>query len=137
MSSAPAHGPDTHDDHAFTGEPVQVLSPDEPRTPGWIPLLGIAFFTDAGRLWSGDVPYGVNTPTRYSVGFSLLGTAPAASARLWRVDLAYAMNPEIGRRRFELRIGNTDKTTFFLPEPADLQSGRERTVPTSVFRWPQ
>jgi hypothetical protein len=47
MSSAPAHGPDTHDDHAFTGEPVQVLSPDEPRTPGWIPLLGVAVFTTA------------------------------------------------------------------------------------------
>jgi hypothetical protein len=47
MSSSPAHGPDTHDDHAFTGEPVQVLSPDEPRTPGWIPLLGLALFTAA------------------------------------------------------------------------------------------
>jgi hypothetical protein len=99
--------------------------------------LGIGFFSDAGRLWAGDVPYGVNTPMRYSVGISLLGAAPAGSARLWRLDLAYAMNPEVGRRRFELRIGNMDKTTFFLPEPADLQSGRERTVPTSVFRWPQ
>jgi hypothetical protein len=45
MSSA--HAPDAHDDHAFTGEPVQVLSPDEPRTPGWIPLLGLALFTAA------------------------------------------------------------------------------------------
>jgi len=99
--------------------------------------FGIGFFSDAGRLWAGDVPYAVNTPMHYSVGFSLLGTAPAGSARLWRLDLAYAMNPEIGRRRFEVRIGNTDKTTFFLPEPADLQSGREKTVPTSVFRWPE
>jgi outer membrane protein assembly factor BamA len=99
--------------------------------------FGIGFFSDAGRLWAGDVPYGVTTPVRYSVGISLLGTAPAGSARLWRLDLAYAMNPEVGRRRFELRIGSTNKATFFLPEPADLQSGREKTVPTSVFRWPQ
>lgn len=99
--------------------------------------FGIGAFADAGRLWAGDAPYGVNTPIHYSVGFSLLGTAPAASARLWRLDFAFAMNPEVGGHRFELRLGNTDKTTFFLPEPSDLQSGRERTVPTSVFRWPQ
>jgi hypothetical protein len=99
--------------------------------------FGIGMFADAGRLWAGDVPYGVNTPTHYSVGFSLLGTAPPASARLWRLDFAFALNPESGGHRFELRLGNTDKTTFFLPEPNDLQSGRERTVPTSVFRWPQ
>lgn len=99
--------------------------------------FGIGAFADAGRLWAGDVPYGVNTPTHYSVGFSLLGTAPKASARLWRLDFAFAVNPETGGHRFEMRLGNTDKTTFFLPEPGDLQSGRERTVPTSVFRWPQ
>jgi hypothetical protein len=99
--------------------------------------FGIGLFTDAGRLWAGDVPYGVNTPMHYSVGFSLLGTAPPASARLWRLDFAVALNPETGGHRFEFRLGNTDKTTFFLPEPNDLQSGRERTVPTSVFRWPQ
>jgi hypothetical protein len=52
MSAAPpAHGPvghdgpAGHDDHGFTGEPVQVLAPDEPRTPGWLPLLGAALFT--------------------------------------------------------------------------------------------
>ena len=99
--------------------------------------FGIGAFADAGRLWAGDAPYGVNTPMRYSVGFSLLGTAPPASARLWRIDFALALSPEVGGHRFELRVGNTDKTTFFLPEPSDLQSGRERTVPTSVFRWPQ
>jgi hypothetical protein len=99
--------------------------------------FGIGFFADAGRLWAGDVPYGVNTPVRSSIGFSLLGTAPRGSARLWRLDFVLAANPEMGRRRFEVRFGNTDKTTFFLPEPADLQSGKERTVPTSVFRWPQ
>ena len=99
--------------------------------------LGVGAFVDAGRLWAGDVPYGVNTPVRSSIGFSLLATAPAASARMWRLDLAFAVNPEAIGHHFEIRIGNTDKTTFFLPEPADLQSARERTVPTSVFRWPR
>jgi hypothetical protein len=40
-------------------------------------------------------------------------------------------------RRFELRISSTDKTTFFLAEPGDVQATREKTVPSSVFRWPR
>jgi hypothetical protein len=51
MSAAPdAHTPNAHDDHAhaFDGEPVKVLPPDEPRTPGYIPLLGVALFVVAG-----------------------------------------------------------------------------------------
>jgi hypothetical protein len=48
MSSAPdAPAHDAHADHAFTGEPVQQVAPDEPRTPGWLPLLGVALFTTA------------------------------------------------------------------------------------------
>jgi hypothetical protein len=56
---------------------------------------------------------------------------------MWRLDLAFAVNPEAVGNHVELRIGNTDKTTFFLAEPADLQAARERTVPSSVFRWPR
>lgn len=50
MSSAPeAHGHDAHE--AFTGEPVQELAADEPRTPGWLPLLGIGLFTAAAVVF--------------------------------------------------------------------------------------
>jgi hypothetical protein len=99
--------------------------------------IGVGVFADAGRLWAGDIPYGVTTPVRKSFGVSLLGTVPPASARLWRLDLAIAANPEMPGHRFELRISSTDKTTFFLPEPSDIQATRERTVPSSVFRWPR
>jgi hypothetical protein len=54
MSSAPAsaaHGHDAHEAHAFTGEPVQALPADEPRTPGWLPLLGMALFTGAAAVF--------------------------------------------------------------------------------------
>ena len=59
------------------------------------------------------------------------------SSDIWRVDLAYAINPEVGGHRFELRFSNTNKTTFFLAEPSDIQATREHTVPSSVFRWPK
>ena len=88
--------------------------------------LGVAVFADAGRLWAGDIPYGITTPLRTSAGLSVLGAAPSGSARLWRVDLAVALAPEKGGRRLELHFESLDK-----------QAARERTVPSSVFRWPR
>jgi hypothetical protein len=91
---------------------------------------------DAGRLWAGDIPYGVSTPVRTGFGVSLLAAIPPNSARLWRLDFAIANNPEVGGRHFEVRLGNTNRTSFFLAEPGDIAATRERTVPSSVFRWP-
>lgn len=98
--------------------------------------IGVGAFADAGRLWAGDIPYGVSTPVRKSVGVSLLGAVPRGSARLWRIDLAFAVNPEERGHHVELRFGSTNKTNFFLAEPTDIAATRERTVPSSVFRWP-
>lgn len=36
-----------HHDHAFDGEPIEVLPADEPRTPGWVPALGAVLFVSA------------------------------------------------------------------------------------------
>jgi hypothetical protein len=41
-----AHAAADHD-HAFDGEPIDELPADEPRTPGWIPVLGIVLFVTA------------------------------------------------------------------------------------------
>lgn len=35
---------DAHHDHDFDGEPAKELGPDEPQTPGWLPLVGAAVF---------------------------------------------------------------------------------------------
>jgi hypothetical protein len=99
--------------------------------------VGIGAFTDVGRLWAGDIPYGMSTPVHSSIGISLLAAVPSGSARLWRVDLAFALNPEPGAGRFELHFEGLDKTLFFLREPSDIEAVRERTVPSSVFRWPR
>ena len=63
--------------------------------------------------------------------------AAALMTTWWRIELAYARNPEPGGSRFELRLRSSDKTAFFFREPADIEATRERTVPSSVFRWPQ
>jgi hypothetical protein len=99
--------------------------------------LGVGAFVDAGRLWAGDIPYGVSTPLRTAFGVSLLAAVPPNSSRLWRLDIAIAKNPELGGHHFEVRLGNWNRTLFFLPEPGDIAATRERTVPASIFRWPQ
>lgn len=44
------HNDASHHDH-FDNEPVQELAADEPRTPGWVPVLGLALFFIAGTAW--------------------------------------------------------------------------------------
>jgi hypothetical protein len=53
--AAHSAGDHAHDDHArgdhahdFDGEPVQALPADEPRTPSWLPILGLLLFVTAG-----------------------------------------------------------------------------------------
>ncbi|APR83660.1 Hypothetical protein A7982_09009 [Minicystis rosea] len=70
MSSAhDAHGASAHahDDHdVFDGEPAHELSPGEPRSPNWLPALGLALFTLAGvyMLSGGDSNATGLTPPR-------------------------------------------------------------------------
>lgn len=46
----PSAGDHAHDDHAhaFDGEPATTLPADEPRTPAWVPMLGIVLFLGFG-----------------------------------------------------------------------------------------
>lgn len=113
------------DDRQFVGRPYGIGD------------FGVGGFLDAGRLWAGDIPYGVTTPIRASLGASLFTAIPAGTARIWRLDLAYALQPELRGRHFELRLSNSNKATFFLPEPEDISATRERSVPSSIFRWPE
>ncbi len=58
MSTAHHATADHHETHAFDDTPVQELSADEPRTPGWMPVLGLALFVVAAvaYLLGGDAP---------------------------------------------------------------------------------
>jgi hypothetical protein len=97
--------------------------------------LGGAAFIDAGRQWSGDVPFGVTTPVKASVGIALLAAVPSRSARLWRADLAFPISRGAGSG-WTLRFTNADRTAFVFRDPRDVAAGREVTVPSSIFAWP-
>jgi hypothetical protein len=96
---------------------------------------GLALFAEAGRIWQGDVPYGVSTPVRYAVGASLLAAVPPRSQRLWRLDIAVPLSNDAGTR-VEFRLSQGKRTRTFWDEPDDMVRSRARTVPTSIFSWP-
>ena len=98
--------------------------------------LGLGWFVDAGQLWAGDVPYGVNTPVKYSAGAALLLAVPRRSTRTWRLEVAAPMHTERGVAKWQLRLTHTDKTTFFWREPSDVDAARARAVPASIYNWP-
>lgn len=100
-----------------------------------IATIAVAGFAEAGKLWAGDSPFGVNTPLDASVGFSLLVASPPQSRRTLRADFAFPVRGQSDKRA-EVRIVVTDFTRSFRLEPRDIANSRERSVPPSVFTWP-
>jgi hypothetical protein len=98
--------------------------------------LGLAYFVDAGRLWAGDLPYGIQTPVRASAGAALLLAVPMRSTRMWRLEFAAPINREPGSSRWVIRLSHSDRTSFFWREPSDVDVARARAVPSSIYSWP-
>ncbi|MBC7789263.1 MAG: hypothetical protein H7Z74_04920 [Anaerolineae bacterium] len=94
--------------------------------------LGLAFFADAGRLWAGDVPYGVDTPVKLGAGIGLLAAVPKGSKRTWRLDVAFPLSAD-GKAKWEFRLSNLNANRVGWREPQDLARSRERAVPNNVF----
>ena len=98
--------------------------------------FGTSIFVDAGKLWAGDVPYGVTTAVRASLGASLRLAVPARSTKMWRLEGTVPLNPEPGGSRWEVRLSRRDITSFFWREPPDVDAARARAVPASIYNWP-
>ena len=63
--------------------------------------LGATLFVDAGRMWPGDVPFGIDSGWRASAGVGLRGSFPAGGRNTFRVDFA---TPLDGFKLNEFRI---------------------------------
>src|SRR5688572_1839206 len=96
--------------------------------------VGVAVFGDAGRVWKGDAPYGVDTPVRYAVGVSVLAAVPPRSKRTWRLDLAVPLRGDPDSK-WAVRLSHSVAGRDWR-EPGDATRSRERSVPASVFNWP-
>ncbi len=115
-----------------------VIRIEERRLLPWLSRragMATGWVVDAGRIWKGDAPFGVTTPVRGSVAFSLLGSYPVASKRLYRVDLAVPINRGPGDAKFVVRFLSGDRTGTFWAEPADVTRARASVGPNSLIRW--
>jgi hypothetical protein len=115
-----------------------VLRLEERRLLPWLSRragLATGWFVDAGQIWAGDVPYGANSVLRGSVGISLIGSYPATSKRMYRVDLAVPINPTARDARLVLRMTAGDRTGVFWAEPLDVARARASATPIALVRW--
>lgn len=68
--------------------------------------LGGTLFADAGQMWAGDAPFGVNSGWQASAGFGLRAAFPAGSRMTYRADIAFPIEPGgLAVPRFMLSVG--------------------------------
>jgi hypothetical protein len=79
--------------------------------------LGVTLFGEAGRVFPGDVPYGVDSGWQGSAGIGLRLGLPAGTRNIWRADVVFPVGSVGGesqvRVTFEL---NKFRSGFFNPE---------------------
>jgi hypothetical protein len=97
--------------------------------------IGIAAFGDAGKMWAGNVPYGVTSAVKASLGLSLLASVPRQSRRLIRIDFAMPVvkTPHTG---FQMRASINTPILGLWREPRDVARARSLTLSSDVFTWP-
>ncbi|HSR42640.1 MAG TPA: hypothetical protein VLL48_10720 [Longimicrobiales bacterium] len=95
--------------------------------------LGVAGFVDAGRVWAGGAPFGVDSPVKVGAGIGLLAAVPPGSRRLWRLDLAVPVSadPHAG---WEVRLTVTRAGPFWR-DPDDVARARAGAAPSTIFGW--
>jgi len=96
---------------------------------------GNAIFTDVGKTWSGDVPFGETTVARASVGVGLLAAIPPKSRRLIRADIAVPVTGD-APKHWVIRVFAIDATRFFWRDPGDLSPVRAGAPASPIFGWP-
>ena len=101
-----------YDPERYPGGRRLVVNLEERVYFGW-PLrsvldMGGAAFVDAGRIWQGDVPFGVSSEWRASAGFGLRASFPAGGRSSYRVDIAWplAQGARLGDFRLMLSLGD-------------------------------
>jgi hypothetical protein len=91
--------------------------------------LGLTFFSDVGRVWHGDVPYGVDSGWQAALGFGLRLGLPRNTRHIWRTDIAFPVGggKPIFRVTAEL---NKLRSDFFTQ---DVQRSRRFTLGPDSF----
>lgn len=79
--------------------------------------LGMTLFTDIGRVWEGDVPYGVDSGWQTALGIGLRIGLPPGTRHVWRTDLTFpVVNGSIGSPQFRVTFELNQLTDGFFTD---------------------
>jgi hypothetical protein len=93
--------------------------------------LGMTLFSDVGRIWPGDAPYGVDSDWQAAVGFGLRIGLPRNTRHIWRADIAFPVGPSSGSPIFRVTAElNRLRSGFYTP---DVLRSRRFTIGPDVF----
>jgi len=93
--------------------------------------LGMTLFGDLGRVWSGDAPYGVDSPWQAALGFGLRFGIPRNTRNIYRADIAFPVGNSMGKPIFRITLElNKIRSGFYTP---DVARSRRFTVGPDSF----
>ncbi len=128
------------DRERYPGGRRLVLTAEQRHYLGW-PFrglfdTGIAAFADAGRIWHGDVPFGIDSGWRVSAGAGLRFAFPEGSRQTYRIDIAWPIGPRESIGDFQIRFSIGEMIGLTNVEN-DLQFRRSRPpgVAGDLFRF--
>lgn len=130
----PGSGVRGYGDSRVAGAVRTVVRLEERWAMGTVTRHGefaIAGFADAGRVWAGDAPFGVDSPVKVGVGVGLLAAVPVGSRRLWRLDLVVPVSAD-AHAGWEVRL-TVRRAGLFWREPGDV--ARARAARSAIFGW--
>jgi hypothetical protein len=105
----------TLEDRFFLGWPMPALLD-----------MGGTVFIDAGRMWAGDAPFGIDSGWRASAGVGLRASFPAGSRSTYRLDFAWPLDEGTSLRDFRVTMSIGERRGV-APRYEDRQLNRSRT----------
>lgn len=115
------------------GRMMRFVLEDRIRFP-WPPEtadLGMTLFSDLGRVWPGDAPYGVDSGWQAALGFGLRIGLPKGTRHIWRTDIAFPVSGPDRSPIFRVTLElNKLRSGFFTP---DVRRSRQFIIGPDTF----
>lgn len=98
--------------------------------------FGGALFTDMGKMWSGDVPFGYSTNLRVGVGAGLIVTVPRNSQAFYRLDIAAPLTRDRDAKSWSLRLSRQLAYRTFWRESGGISRARAARPEAGLIATP-
>jgi hypothetical protein len=97
-----------YDQDAYPGAKRLLLTLEDRLPLDWTRLsfadVGVSVFADAGRVWAGDAPFGVDSGWKASIGAGLRLGIPTGSIRVQRIDFVLPLSGDRDELGISFRI---------------------------------